>query len=301
MGALGIGPELSLGRGRVRSAGFDFGGGVLPAGASLARASSGSRIDGAGLVASAGANVARFDHDPATLALRGLLVEGQATNRAKYGGQLDQWLRDQSGTAPTVTAAAATAPDGTFSATGVALPAVAAGGRATFYRVVTATPADSHTASVWLKGAAGGERVWMALTENGGIWTSRSCVLTTGWERFAFTVTLGAMSYYLFFGVDTRDTAQSPQSAQAFSIWGAQFEQGASASSYIATAAAEATRAADVLALDWTSLGVADGAITLRCTFDDGSTQDLAATVAGGTTTVPAGLARRWLRRVERL
>lgn len=57
-------------------------------------------------------------------------------------------------------------------------------------------------------------------------------------------------------------------------------------------AGAAAARAADVLTLNWASRGVADGAAVLRYTFDDGSSQDVAATIAGGTTIVPATLAR---------
>ena len=61
------------------------------------------------------------------------------------------------------------------------------------------------------------------------------------------------------------------------------------------------TRAADTLVLDWRSRGVGDGTIGVRYGFDDGSTQDVAAVVAGGMATVPTTLARRWIRRVQKL
>ena len=80
-----------------------------------------------------------------------------------------------------------------------------------------------------------------------------------------------------------------------------QVEAGAVASTRIVTGAGAATRAADVLTLDWRSRGVADGPIGVRYGFDDGSSQDATLIVAGGVATVPVTLARRWITRVQKL
>jgi uncharacterized protein (TIGR02217 family) len=75
-------------------------------------------------------------------------------------------------------------------------------------------------------------------------------------------------------------------------IWGAQLESGLSATTPIATTSTPATRAADILTLNWGLLGVGDGTITVRYTFDDNSTQDVATTISGGTSVVPTNLNR---------
>lgn len=54
--------------------------GTLPGGVTFTRASAGTYVNATGRIVSAAAHAARFDHDPATLALRGLLVEPTATN-----------------------------------------------------------------------------------------------------------------------------------------------------------------------------------------------------------------------------
>lgn len=58
---------------------YDLTSGVLPPVLSVTRASTGTRINAAGLIVTEAANTPRFDYDPATLACRGLLLEPQAT------------------------------------------------------------------------------------------------------------------------------------------------------------------------------------------------------------------------------
>jgi len=52
------------------------------------RGSSGTFVGSNGLIQSAGNNVARFDHDPVTLACKGLLIEESRTNNSWYSGAL---------------------------------------------------------------------------------------------------------------------------------------------------------------------------------------------------------------------
>ena len=80
MNALGFGTGFRLNR--RGGVGFDFSGGALPDGASLTRASAGTRCDAAGAIANAAIDVARFDYDPVSHAPRGLLVEPAASNLA---------------------------------------------------------------------------------------------------------------------------------------------------------------------------------------------------------------------------
>ncbi len=62
---------------------FDFSAAVLPSGTRLERASSGTRFNSSGLLVSEMIDVARFDYDPSTLMLLGLLVEPQRTNTVR--------------------------------------------------------------------------------------------------------------------------------------------------------------------------------------------------------------------------
>ena len=82
--------------------------------------------------------------------------------------------------------------------------------------------------------------------------------------------------------------------------WGAQCERGDRASSFIATAGATASRAADQLRLDWRQFGIVDGTIAERCRFDDDSVELLSGNVADGETVLVAPLARPWVRQIER-
>lgn len=59
---------------------WDFSSGTLPPGAALYRASPGTRIGAAGQLLEAAVNAARWDYDPVTLAMRGLLLEALATS-----------------------------------------------------------------------------------------------------------------------------------------------------------------------------------------------------------------------------
>ena len=69
--------------------------------------------------------------------------------------------------------------------------------------------------------------------------------------------------------------------------WGAQFEAG-EASSPIRTSGAPATRAADVLRLDWGRLGIGDGVRGFRYACASGAVRTVTASVTNGVTTMPA-------------
>ena len=120
----------------------------------FSRASTATFINSSGLVASAANGVARFDHDPATLAPRGLLIEASATNVLENFGSSGLWGRsniDGSG-AGGVLANGQTGPDGVANT--AARITTAATTTMTNMSVSRATNAagNTRTFSVWLRG-----------------------------------------------------------------------------------------------------------------------------------------------------
>lgn len=284
---LGLGFALG---GSDGATGFDFGGDGLPAGATLTRGSAGSTFGATGLVRSVGADVARFDHDPASGARCGLLIEPAATNAITdpHGFDAPSWLRDQGdgGQLPVPTSGQ-TAPDGSTAATQIDF--ARGNGFSRLIRNVPVAAAGPHCFSIWLRAAVPGPAIALRLDgADGG-----TLPLDTGWRRFAFGVPVGS-------SVDVQlilwsVIAAAPLTASVFA-WGAQLEPGTAPTSFIS-----GSRAADALTLNWGSLGVADGSVAVRYDFDDGSSAVRATSVTGGTAPVPTDLPRPWLRRARRV
>ncbi|RIA37866.1 hypothetical protein DFR49_3755 [Hephaestia caeni] len=311
--AIGFGPSLA--RSGAPRAGFDFTTGALPAGASLARASIGSRFDASGVLRIESSNVARFDHDPASSILRGLLIEPEQTNEVLMSEDIGDasWTKLQS---PEISRNVADAPTGVptgdtlrdtnigqYSGVSQTFATIAArtvslfvrkdtSGRAIRFTVLRGGPPlsdlalDTATGDVKLSGPGS---VSGAAHDCGAFWRL-VLVNNTAYDSLVIFPAAGASASWTY-------SAGATGSAV---IWGVQAERGAHASSYIPTDTMTATRAADVLTLDWGRFAVPDGPLPLRYLFDDGSSQDGMATVTGGLATVPTTLARPWLRRVER-
>jgi hypothetical protein len=220
----------------------DFTSGSLGAGAVFTRASIGTYYNSGGVLVSAATNAPRFDYDPATLQLKGVLLEDASTNLC---------LQSSVGVAPwspfgtsSTTANNAVAPDGTTSATRILYPAVTAGGTAVWYQQITVAAA-SYAFSVWLRGASGGEQIYLCV--NPTRYSSPRITLTTQWQRFTFiTPVLTAAAWAFEIGTDLNDPLQTSTPAQTIFAWGAQVELNFM-SSYIPTTAAAASRAADAL------------------------------------------------------
>ncbi|MCM8729699.1 hypothetical protein ACFO8O_01770 [Hephaestia sp. GCM10023244] len=312
--AIGFGPSLTTHRAPAKAA-FDFTSGVLPAGATLTRASSASRFDAAGMLTTEPVDGVRFDHDPVTRALLGVLIEPERRNEALRSQDLAHtaWSK-VSGLV--VTSDTHIAPDGTTTADTLTDSSTAQYGSA----AQTFGVATQRTASVFVRKDATGRSDRFAVLRGGpplsdlSIDTATGELLRAGAGIVSGTVRdCGSFWRLVLVGGAAADriefyTAAGAGAAWPYAVtatgstivWGFQSEQGATATSYIPTDAAPATRAADVLTLDWGRFAIPDGPLPLRYLFDDGSSQDGTATVTGGLATVPTTLARPWLRRVER-
>jgi hypothetical protein len=224
-GSLGDGSTLSL----------DFTTGVLDPRLSFTRASTATYINSQGYVATMAAaptndpTKARFDHDPTTLAPRGLLIEGAATNLLNWsesfnssGGSNNNW--NDSAIARTT--------GQTDPANGTtAILFTASAGSATVISSAAIGTSAARTFSVWLRRVTGTGDI--QYTQNAGTnWTTQA--ITSTWTRYQFTHTF-----------DHRVGIRIVTSGDAIEMWGAQLETGSGASSYIPTGASQATRVAD--------------------------------------------------------
>jgi hypothetical protein len=186
------------------------------------------------------------------------LIEKVRTNLFAYSQEFNDayWSKSGGGgaAAPVITANNTTAPDGTSTAEKVDLPALSG----TQFSIISREPSVSgiHNASVFLKGAAGGEVVYLFWTPDGVNYVRTSCTLTTAWQRFNLSATT-ATNWGFGIGVDLRDSSQDDQAAQTFFVWGAQLETGDIATDYIptTTAAVSVGITADIPRLDYTGGG----------------------------------------------
>jgi hypothetical protein len=218
------------------------------------RASSATFVGSNGLIQTAVSNVARFTHNPITLESLGLLIEEQRTNIFAQSEAFDTWNL----AAATVTANAATAPDGANTADRINSTG---GGVFLISTIAAGTP---HTYSVFAKHVSGSGVVDLLGFENfggvaanarisvnllTGVIVSQQANVTgatitpfpNGWYRITVTATSTATTGAV--------TNYASLSGNQFLLWGAQLEAGAFATSYTPTAGASVTRNADVVSI----------------------------------------------------
>ena len=238
------------------------------------RASTATYYDANGVVQTAGIDVARdnayLPDESGVFRPVGLLIEESRTNLLTYSEDFSQWIQRNH----TYTSNAATAPDGTTTADKIAPNS------GTFYPVdvyQTVTPITTPiTLSVWAKadgfnvinlnlgnyGDNGVEDAFLkvnvstgTLVESsgsaGGFWTSYSITpFPNGWYRVTATTTDSTDGDTVILlqvcEDDGSQTVTTGDGTKGILIWGAQLEAGSFPTSYIPTAGATVTRAADV-------------------------------------------------------
>ena len=218
----------SLGDGSTLT--LDFTTGVLDPRLTFTRTSTATFINASGLVATASANSPRFDHDPTTLAPRGLLIEGQAVNLLNWsesfatsGGTNNNWAD---------TNITRNSTNNTDPANGTsALRVTASAGNGTIISTAAIGTSAQRTFSIWLRRVSGTGDIQYTL-DNGSTYTTQA--ITSSWVRYTFAATTAAQ----------RVGIRIVTSGDSIELWGAQLETG-SASSYIPTGASQVTRTAD--------------------------------------------------------
>jgi hypothetical protein len=242
--------RLSTATTGVPSLALDFLSGTLDSRITFTRSSTATFVGSNGLIQTAAINDPRFDYNPVTLALNGLLIEEQRVNLLLYSEQLDNayWQKSKQGTgiAPVVTANAATAPDGTMTADQVVFASVGTGSgdRSRLLTALLGLATGTYTVSFWVK-AASPSQPNLSLFIQSGV-NSLVVVPTTEWVRYTYTAT---------------ETNQRPElrlsgnvgTLGTYYVWGAQLEAGAFPTSYIPTVASQVTRTADIATMTGTN------------------------------------------------
>jgi hypothetical protein len=214
----------------------------------------------------AATNEPRFDHDPVTLACRGLLIEESRTNLTTQSANAGSWPNSNG----TVTNnGSTTAPDG--SSNGF----LGGIGTATLLTFGTSSVTGLHTGSVFLKrnntdwvriqmvqgvnlhsvnfwvnlatGAAG------TLSIGAGTATSISSQITPfadGWYRCSITASFPVTDFIQLAIISASANNNFTRvSGSVYAIWGAQTEAGSFATSYIPTTTGSVVRSADVCSI----------------------------------------------------
>jgi hypothetical protein len=220
-----------------------------------------------GLIQSAAVNAARFDHDPVTLASRGLLIEESRTNSITGSNAFNTWTLGNS----TVASSSVVTPEGTADAWKLVEDSLLAHHNAT--RPFTPVSGTTYTASVWLKSAEN-SFAFVGLT-GGGVPTTfisvnlstgavstavgtpvgaTSAAYSNGWWRVSFSL---AATASLSSNIDIRLSRDGNWANRSYLgngvngmyCYGGQVEAGSFATSYIPTTTASVVRSADVCSI----------------------------------------------------
>jgi hypothetical protein len=224
---------------------IDFTTGALDSRITFTRASPGTYFNSSGVLSSAATDAARFDYDSA-LAARGLLLEGQRTNLITYSNDFSNAIW-QSLLSASKVGAGSTGPDGA-----PAYEITFAGGTAAsgVYNEFSATNGTTYTNSVYVKAKSGTTTVRVRVWDGGaGTYSADTTVNDTTWTRV--TATRAATSTSATANITIANNAAG--NATAVYVSCAQVEAGSFATSYISTAAATATRAADIATMTGTN------------------------------------------------
>jgi hypothetical protein len=260
---------------------LDFSSGT-PSGYTLTRASSGTYVDSSGYIASASTDVARLTHDSSGTRL-GLLVEEQRVNLVQRSETFENayWIEEQ---LATITAGSSTAPDNTSTADTFTESAATSTIHSVRSGTMTATASSTFTVSAFVKDAASNGRGYAAVgvTFGGGTAHGYSVAVNlstgafeadftqgspsgsykiedygNGWYRVSVTGTgsSGSTSVRIRIGMWASGATNSngfpaytvtAGNEKSILVWGAQVEEAATSTSYIATTTGSVTRSADL-------------------------------------------------------
>lgn len=246
---------------------LDFTKGVLDPRLTFTRASGATYIDSTGVMQTAANNVPRFDYDPVTLAIRGLLIEEARTNVITLsnafsnngGGSAASVV--QNAVSPTGATDAWTVTESFTTLNQYASAQIVTVGAGLVYAATTFVKAGTATrCQLALGSALTNAYANFSLTGAGSVLASGGASLVAGspditavgggWYRIAMAFTASAATGVIVVShINADASSRLPTylgTGLTMFVFGAQVELGAFPTSYIPTSGAAATRAADV-------------------------------------------------------
>ena len=236
------------------------------------RASTATFVGSDGLIQSAAINAARFEHDPVTLASRGLLIEESRTNLVVQSENFGTtWQTNQT----SLTLNNIAAPDGLITADRLNED-ISVANHQIVQSLGSLTAAQPYTFSVFAKAAthttfqmtvstaAFGSGIFanFILTGSGSIGNSSGATARIegyldGWYRCSISINsvTGGTGGFVQIASNNNNSASARlpsylgTNAQIVNLWGAQLEQGSFPTSYIPTTTASVVRSADVCSI----------------------------------------------------
>ncbi len=231
------------------------------------RASTASFVGSNGLIQSAAINTARFDHDPITLACKGLLIEESRTNLITNSGNALLW--PSTGTDE----GSLTAPDGSSNGklvgvgtAGITTSSVSATAIAysfsvfvkrnntDWFRLQLNHAINTNAANAWFNLATGSTGSVSVGIGSFASLSSAIVPLGDGWYRCIIIGTppsSGSLTGNIISA--TGDSSVTRVTGSKYGIWGAQIEAGAFPTSYIPTTTASVVRSADICSISGAS------------------------------------------------
>lgn len=228
------------------------------------------------LLATAANDTLRYDHNPATGAPKGVLIEPSATNLLTYSAEIDNASWTKSGS--TITANSAVAPDGTTTADSLIEDGTAGVSHRVTKGGITVTNGQPYIFSVWAKantrsvlnlvisdGTASWARKFDVSAGTSDVEDVASVSAATvygmeqwanGWWRCWVGVTMTATTSSCQIRLNNAGDTYAGDGTSGLFVWGAQFELTSALypSSYIATGAATATRNADAVSIQTSAI-----------------------------------------------
>ena len=245
------------------------------------------RFNSAGLIASVASGIPRLDYytSGGTAGCPALLVEPSGTNLALQSTFSTGWGTSFSGSV-SGNASGTNSPEGSGNA---ALLSVVATAFSSISRTITTVSGSVYAASVFAKkrdkdflyfvNLAGNTAIaWFNLASGtvgtvGANTTARIENYGNGWYRCSITQTAGGTTSYIQFGLSDADNTNAAASSGSNFVFGAQFELGSVATSYIPTTTGTGSRSADVISVSGAvsgSIGQTEGVLYIECESNNG-------------------------------